>query len=114
MLRAIARPPRATRAPNSRSRGCGLAQQRPAEAVAALQPALRGNLEGWSYYATRTELHEALAQAWDAAARARPDAAARDSAAAHYRAVAEGWRRGDPPFAARAVAARARAVALGG
>jgi hypothetical protein len=50
------------------------------------------------------EVHDALGEAW---ARV-PGPAARDSAAAHWRFVADAWRRGDPPYAARAAAARAR------
>jgi hypothetical protein len=94
-----------------------LAHGRAAEAVAVLQPALRGELEAWNYYVTRTELHEGLAQAWDAVAHMQPPdvppaAAPRDSAVAHYRVVAASWRRGDPALAARAAAAAARATAL--
>ena len=74
------------------------------EAVAVLQPALRGEFEASNYYVTYTELHEAIAQAWEAV-RAP---AARDSAAAHWRFVAEAWRDGDPAFAARARAAMER------
>ncbi|HSQ29771.1 MAG TPA: hypothetical protein VLN49_07975 [Gemmatimonadaceae bacterium] len=48
-----------------------------ARAIAVLQPALRGPLDASNLYVTCTELHELLAQAWDAAG-------ARDSAAAHY------------------------------
>jgi tetratricopeptide (TPR) repeat protein len=80
---------------------------RPREAVAVLQPALRGLIDG---YGTHTELHEALGDAWARVA----GAAARDSAVTHWRYVAEAWRRGDPPYAARAAAARARAAAAGG
>lgn len=57
------------------------------EAVAVLQPALRGSIEVNNLYVTRTELHRALAEAWRAAGRP-------DSAAAH-----EAWVR-------RAVAGR--------
>jgi serine/threonine protein kinase/tetratricopeptide (TPR) repeat protein len=46
------------------------------EAVAALQPSLRGSLEVNNLYATHTTLRRALAEAWRAAGRA-------DSAAAH-------------------------------
>jgi hypothetical protein len=42
---------------------------RPAEAVAALQPGLRGDIQGQNLYVTRPALHEALAEAWDAVAR---------------------------------------------
>jgi tetratricopeptide (TPR) repeat protein len=72
------------------------------EAVAVLAPALRGGLEGSNYYVTHTELHEALAEAWDAAG-------VRDSARVHWRWVADAWRAGDAPFRTRADAARRRA-----
>lgn len=78
---------------------------RPAEAVLALQPALRGSIEGSNYYVTRTELHELLARSFELAHRP-------DSAAAHYRAVIAAWSHGDPPFRTRADAARNRLAAL--
>ncbi|HUQ80870.1 MAG TPA: BTAD domain-containing putative transcriptional regulator [Gemmatimonadaceae bacterium] len=65
------------------------------EAVATLQSALRGYSDGSNLYANRTELHEALADAWAAAGGA-------DSARAHYRLVADAWANGDAPFKARA------------
>ncbi len=77
-----------------------LAVDRPQEAVAVLQSALRGGLEGSNLYLTRTELHELLAQAWDRAGQP-------DSSAAHYLAVARAWSRADPPFQPRLAAARA-------
>jgi tetratricopeptide (TPR) repeat protein len=73
---------------------------RPAETIAAVQPALRGSLEASNLYVSRTELHELLAQAWDAAN-------GRDSAAAHYRVVANSWEHADALLQPR----RARAVA---
>jgi tetratricopeptide (TPR) repeat protein len=78
---------------------------RPRDAIATLQPALRGLVDGMG---TLTELHEALGDAW---ARV-PGPAARDSAAAHWRYAADAWRGGDPPYAARAAAARRRRAAL--
>ena len=75
---------------------------RPADAVAVLQPALRGSIESSNLYVTRTELHELLAQAWDAANR-------RDSAAANYRVVANAWKRADPTLQARRAQAEGRA-----
>jgi DNA-binding SARP family transcriptional activator/tetratricopeptide (TPR) repeat protein/TolB-like protein len=72
--------------------------RRPAEAVAVLQPALRGEIDASNLYVTRTDLHELLAQSFAAANQP-------DSAAAHYRAVVEAWRNADPPFQTR----RARA-----
>jgi DNA-binding SARP family transcriptional activator len=79
------------------------------EAVAALQPVLRGWFDGSNLYVTHTEVHALLAEAWTRAGRA-------DSAATHHRAVARAWAAGDPPFQARAVAAAAAAarVASGG
>ena len=71
--------------------GSLLSLQRPAEAVAILQPALRGALDASNLYITRTELHELLAQAWDAAGR-------QDSARAHWAWVDRAWARADAPF----------------
>jgi tetratricopeptide (TPR) repeat protein len=70
------------------------------EAVATLQSALRSHPDGSNLYANRTELHEALGDAWTAAGRA-------DSARVHYQIVASSWANGDPPFRARATRARA-------
>lgn len=77
----------------------------PTAAVRALQPAMRMGVQGGSYYATRTELHEALAQAFDAAGEA-------DSASAHYRVVVSAWRRADPGLLPRVKRARARLAYL--
>ena len=71
----------------------------------AVQPALRGLIEGAGYYTTRTELHEVAAQAWEAAG-------GRDSAMVHYDEVVRAWSRADPAFAARLTAARQRLDAL--
>ena len=79
---------------------------RPRDAVAVLQPALRGKLDASNFYVTHTEVRELLAQAWDSAGRA-------DSASAHYRWVARAWEHGDPSYARRAAAARERVQALG-
>jgi hypothetical protein len=70
-----------------------------------LQPALRGTLEASNLYLNRTEIHELLAQAWDAAG-------VHDSAAAHYAWVAKAWSAADPPLAPRVQAARTRLAAL--
>lgn len=78
---------------------------RPREAVAVLQPALRGGIDASNLYVNRTELHELLAQAWDAAG-------GRDSAAAHYGYVAKVWASADPALQPRVAAARARLAAL--
>lgn len=75
---------------------------RPGDAVAILQPALRGALDASNLYITRTELHELLAKAWEAAGNA-------DSARAHWRAVERSWRGADPQFRARYEVARAKA-----
>lgn len=61
------------------------------EAIAILQPALRGGVDGSNSYVTHTELHEALAQAFELAGQP-------DSAVAHYRAVERAWRHADPRF----------------
>jgi len=78
---------------------------RPRDAIAVLQPALRGKLDASNMYVTHTEIRELLAQAWDSAGRA-------DSASAHYAWVARAWEHGDPQYARRAAAARQRAVSV--
>lgn len=65
-----------------------------ADAVAVLQPALRGELDASNLYVTRTELHELLAEAFEREGN-------RDSATAHHRAVLRAWQRADEEFAAR-------------
>jgi tetratricopeptide (TPR) repeat protein len=67
---------------------------RPGDAVAILQPALRGALDASNLYLSRTEIHELLAKAWDSAGRA-------DSARAHWAQVERSWRGADPQFHAR-------------
>jgi tetratricopeptide (TPR) repeat protein len=67
---------------------------RPQEAAAILQPALRGAPDASNLYVSRTELHELLAESFDRAGE-------RDSAAVHYRAVVRAWRRADLAFHAR-------------
>jgi tetratricopeptide (TPR) repeat protein/TolB-like protein len=84
-----------------------LALGRPVEAVAPLQAALRGGIDGSNLYMSRTELHELLAQAFAAAG-------AGDSAAAHYREVVRAWEKGDPPFQARRQAAERWLASRGG
>ena len=83
-----------------------LALNRPSEAVAILRPALHGSLDASNLYVTRTELHELLGRAFEAAGRP-------DSAAAHFRIVVDSWSAGDPPFRVRADSARLRLRALG-
>ncbi len=73
---------------------CLLALGRARDAVAAVEPALRGEVDASNLYVTRTELHELLAEAFDRAGE-------RDSAAVHYQAVVNAWRRADPEFRAR-------------
>jgi tetratricopeptide (TPR) repeat protein len=79
---------------------CLLRLGRAREAVAALQPALRGEVDASNLYITRTDLHELLAQAFVAAGQP-------DSAAVHYRAVVKAWQQADPQYHDR----RARASA---
>jgi DNA-binding SARP family transcriptional activator len=87
-----------------------LRRGRPGDAIAVLQPAFRGSIEASNLYVTRTELHEVLAQAWDALGAN----GARDSAATHWAAVVHAWRRADPMFAERARHAASRLAALSG
>jgi DNA-binding SARP family transcriptional activator len=79
--------------------------RRPRDAARVVGPALRGPVESSNLYVNRVQLHELLAQAWDAAG-------ARDSAIAHYGVVARAWSNGDPPFKARADRCRDRAAEL--
>ncbi len=78
-------------------------ERRHAEAIAILQPALRGGVDGSNTYVTHTELREMLAHAFHATGRA-------DSAAVHYAAVAHAWRRADPVFRERLALAQSRAA----
>jgi len=71
-----------------------LALGRAQEAIAVLRPALRGGVDGSNTYTSRTELHEALAEAFDLAGIG-------DSAASHYAAVEKAWRHTDPNYSAR-------------
>ena len=82
-----------------------LHDRRARDAIAVLQPALRGTLEASNLYLNRTEVHELLAQAWDAAG-------VRDSAVAHYSWVTKAWASADPSLAPRVQAARTRMAAL--
>ncbi len=77
-----------------------LQKRRPREAVHVLQPALRGGLDGSNLYVSRTEIHELLAQAFEAAGVA-------DSAASHYAIVASAWSAADPALSRRVERARA-------
>jgi len=73
---------------------CLLELKRPAEGIPVVQGALRGGLEGSGLYITRTELHEMLAQLFDANGQ-------RDSAAVHYAVVDRSWASADPFLAGR-------------
>lgn len=79
-----------------------MALGRPRDAAAVLAPALRGDMQASNYYVTHAELHEALAQALEAAGDA-------DSARVHYAWVARAWSRGDPAFRIRAERAQIKA-----
>jgi hypothetical protein len=81
-----------------------LALGRAAEAVAILQPVLRGGIDGSNTYLTRTEVHEALADAFSAAG-------IPDSARVHHQAVERALRNADPRFRPRYERARRAAVA---
>jgi tetratricopeptide (TPR) repeat protein len=76
--------------------------RRPAEAIAVLRPAIRGGVDGSNTYTSRTELHEAMALAFEQAGQA-------DSARTHWRAVESAWRRADPQFRERYLRARSKA-----
>jgi tetratricopeptide (TPR) repeat protein len=75
------------------------------EAAAVATAGLAEAVDGSAYYATRTELHELAARAFDAAGQA-------DSAAAQYATVVRAWSQSDPMFAPRVAAARERLAAL--
>ena len=72
---------------------------RPREAIPIVQAALHGGIEGSNLYITRTELHELLAQLFDATQQ-------RDSAVAHYLIVERAWVSADPFIKRRYDAAR--------
>ncbi|HEU5217439.1 MAG TPA: BTAD domain-containing putative transcriptional regulator [Gemmatimonadales bacterium] len=75
---------------------------RPAEAIAVLRPAIHGGVDGSNTYTSRTELHEAMALAFEQAGQV-------DSARFHWRAVESAWRRADPQFHDRYLRARQKA-----
>ena len=81
-----------------------VAAGRPREAVTVVQTLFHGYRGGGGLYTTQTELHAALASAWEAAGNA-------DSARAHWARVVEGWKNADPVLAPRVAAARERAAA---
>jgi len=75
------------------------------EAAAVATAGLAEAVDGSAYYATRTELHELAARAFDAAGQT-------DSATAQYAIVVRAWSQSDPMFAPRVAAARERLAAL--
>jgi hypothetical protein len=79
-----------------------LALQRGSEAISLLRAAIHGGVDGSNSYMSRTELHEALAQAFEQAGQ-------QDSAVAHWRAVESAWRRADPQFKDRYLTAKRKA-----
>lgn len=81
-----------------------LALGRPGEAIPVLRHAVEGGIEAASYYATRTEFQELLAEAFDAAGQS-------DSASVYYRRVVRAWDAADPRFQPRVARARARLAA---
>lgn len=78
---------------------------RPHQAIRILREALAGSSDGPDYFLTRTEVHDDLARAFEAAGQA-------DSARVHYGKVAEAWKNGDAPYRARAEAARSKLRSL--
>jgi hypothetical protein len=60
-------------------------------------------VDGSNTYTSRTELHEAMALAFEQAGQA-------DSARVHWRAVESAWRLADPVFRNRYLAARHKAA----
>lgn len=76
-----------------------LALGRPTEAIPVLRAPLHGALDGSGLFLTRSEVHELLARAFDAAGQ-------RDSALAHYTVVDRAWRAADPALATRYGAVR--------
>jgi tetratricopeptide (TPR) repeat protein len=82
-----------------------LSLDRPQDAIAVLRPALRGPLEATFFYATHTELHEALGRAFEAVGET-------DSAHVHLGRVVEAWQDADPEFRDRREDARRRLAAL--
>jgi tetratricopeptide (TPR) repeat protein len=80
-----------------------MALRRYVEAVAILQPVLRGTVDGGATSATHTEVRELLARAYEGAGM-------RDSAALQYAIVERNWRRADPEFAERYREARAKST----
>lgn len=83
-------------------------QGRPEMAVQALRPAARGwFLETTNLHMGLTEIHELLAEAWEAAG-------VPDNAVAEWARVARDWERADPEWQPRRARAAERAAALRG
>lgn len=80
------------------------AQDRPLEAVAVLEPALRGSIEASNLYVPRTEIRELLGRAWDAAGRP-------EQALPYYEQVLRAWSAADPELHERRADLRRRADA---
>ena len=98
--------------PGSAPDSCALGRmtatfKRPREAIAPLQAALRGSLEGGNLYITRADVHERLALAWQAAGNA-------DSAAVHFRGLVRTWQHADSVLVPRRIAAEAALAQLAG
>lgn len=79
-----------------------LALGRGSEAITLLRAAIHGGVDGSNTYVSRTELHEALAQAFEQAGQP-------DSSRVHYAAVESAWRRADPKFRERYLQAKLKA-----
>ena len=79
---------------------------RPREAVPVLRAGVRGDIGAAGLYATKTELHELLGQAFE-------EAGQPDSAVVHYHWVLDAWRSADIRFAPRVERIRERLAALG-
>jgi hypothetical protein len=73
------------------------------EAIAILQPVLRGGIDGSNTYLTRTDVHELLGDAF-------MTAGIPDSARTHFAAVARALRNADPAFRSRYERARMAAA----
>lgn len=77
----------------------------PAEAISPLIEALKGPVSAAGLYATRTDLEELLAVAYERSGQP-------DSALAQYKLVSHAWRNADPEFGARRATVGARIAEL--
>lgn len=82
-----------------------LALGRPRDAIAILEPSLRGGLDGGNYYLNRTEIHALLGRAYDRAGESV-------NALSHYERVVNTWASADPSYGKRREAVRARFRAI--